>query len=103
MGYFFRTDKENSQKITLPETNNDISLQGDANTPVYKFIDGISKFETVHTDRLHVSILASLMGKDVHLYPGSYFKSRAIYLLSMKNHFKNIHFHESTEFIEAKV
>ena len=102
IGYFFRTDKESSNKITLPDSNNDISLQGDANTPIYKFIDGISKFKIIYTDRLHVSIAACLMGKEVHLYPGSYFKSKAIYLSSLKEYFDNIYFHEDMEFTEIE-
>ena len=97
-GYFFRKDNESANIITLPPSNNDISLQGDENTPIYKFIDAISKFKIIYTDRLHVSIAACLMGKEVHLYPGSYFKSRAIYLSSMKEYFDNIHFHEDMQF-----
>lgn len=97
-GYFFRTDKESSNKINIPENNNDISNTGIHTTPIFDFIDAISKFEIIYTDRLHVSIAGCLMGKEVHLYPGSYFKSRAIYMSSMKEYFKNIYFHEKENF-----
>ncbi len=101
-GYFFRTDKESANKIKLPDSNNDISTKGNHTTPIYAFIDEISKFNVIYTDRLHVSIVACLMGKEVHLYPGSYFKSRAIYLSSLKEHFENIHFHDDMDFEEVK-
>lgn len=101
-GYFFRTDKESSNKIEIPKLNNDISTKGDHNTPIYAFMNEISKFDIIYTDRLHVSIAACLMGKEVHLYPGSYFKSRAIYLSSLKHYFKNIHFHDDMDFKEIE-
>jgi len=100
-GYFFRTDDESSKKIDIPKSNVDISLQGDDNTPVYHFFNAISKYEIIYTDRLHVSIAACLMGKEVHLYPGSYFKSKAIYLSSMKGYFDNIYFHEDMDFTKV--
>jgi exopolysaccharide biosynthesis predicted pyruvyltransferase EpsI len=97
-GYFFRTDIESSKQISLPTSNYDISTTGNHKTPVYRFFDEISKFETIYTDRLHVAIAASLMNKEVHLYAGSYFKSRAIYLSSIKDFFPNTHFHDEFDF-----
>lgn len=96
-GYFFRTDKESSNKITIPDSNNDISSKGDHLTPINIFIDAISKFNVIYTDRLHVAIGASLLGKEVHLYPGAYFKNKAVYLSSLKDYYKNIHFHDDKE------
>lgn len=94
VGYFFRTDGESSNKIPLPSSNVDISRFGDVFTDVDGFFQGINEFSIIHTDRLHVSIAACLLGKEVHLYPGSYFKNMAIYLSSMRNYFDNVYFHK---------
>lgn len=94
VGYFFRTDQESANKIELPSDNNDISLKGNHLSDVTRFFDAVNQVSIVHTDRLHVSIAGCLLGKEVHLYPGSYFKSRAVYMSSMKAYFDNIHFHD---------
>ncbi|MDD5159198.1 MAG: polysaccharide pyruvyl transferase family protein [Sulfuricurvum sp.] len=96
-GYFFRTDKESAGMIEIPMSNNDISSKGNHNTPIYSFFDETSQFSIIMTDRLHVAIAASLMGKEVHLYAGSYFKNRAVYLSTLKKYFPNVHFHEKTD------
>lgn len=94
IGYFFRTDVETSNKIKLPENNRDLSLEGTDNSDIYPFLAAISEYETIYTDRLHIAIAAALMGREVHLYPGSYFKIKAIYESSIKDYFDNVHFHE---------
>lgn len=93
-GYFFRTDVETSNKIELPQCNRDLSLEGTDNSDIYPFLAAISEYETIYTDRLHIAIAAALMGREVHLYPGSYFKIKAIYESSIKDYFKNVHYHE---------
>ncbi len=96
-GYFFRTDKESANQINFPLRNHDISLDGNHFSDISSFFESIDKFSTIYTDRLHVSIAAALLGKKVHLYPGSYFKNRAVYLSSLKDYFDNIIFHEDFE------
>ncbi|REK15786.1 MAG: hypothetical protein DWQ37_08180 [Planctomycetota bacterium] len=96
-GSFFRTDAESSRRRPIPPDNNDISLRGDHLAEIGGFVQALEPFASIHTDRLHVAILGCLLDKDVHLYPGSYFKSRAVYLSSMKDHFANITFHENDE------
>lgn len=93
-GYFFRTDVESAGQISIPAENRDISLEGKYLSDVTLFFKTINQFSVIHTDRLHVSIAAALLKKEVHLYPGSYFKNKAVYLSSMKEHFKNVMFHE---------
>jgi exopolysaccharide biosynthesis predicted pyruvyltransferase EpsI len=44
----------------------------------------IDRFETIRTDRLHVAIAGAVLGKAVVLYPGSYFKNRAVYDFSLR-------------------
>lgn len=96
-GYFFRYDEESAQKIKIPNNNNDLSMKGDHLSDVSLFFEEINKFSTVHTDRLHISIAASLLGKEVHLYQGAYFKNQAVYKSSLKDNFKNVTFHEEFE------
>lgn len=98
VGYYFRTDQESANKIDIPRGNNDISAKGNHCSDVTRFFEEINKVSIVHTDRLHVSIAACLLEKEVHLYPNSYFKNRAVYMSSMKNHFNNVHFHDECTF-----
>lgn len=92
-GYFFRRDRESAGRIVIPAANNDLSMQGDHCSDVSPFFDEIGRFAVIHTDRLHVAIAACLLEREVHLYPGAYFKNRAVYLASMQAHFPNAHFH----------
>lgn len=96
-GYFFRSDAESANRIRIPSCNNDIGLKGNHLSEVSPFFDEIDRFAVVCTDRLHVAIAACLLKKEVHLYPGSYFKNRAVYLSSMKDHFEGVHFHEEPD------
>ncbi len=93
-GFFFRQDKETSGRIPIPPGNLDISAQGNHLTPVRPFFEAIDRYREVHTDRLHVAIAGCILKKEVHLYPGSYFKNKAVYLSSMQGVYENIHFHD---------
>ena len=86
-GYFFRTDAESAGEIELPEANRDVSSEHDYQYPVEKFFDALSEFEVIHTDRLHVAIASCLLGKEVKLYPGRYFKNEALFHSSMQGLF----------------
>jgi len=94
-GYFFRTDRESANKIDIPESNNDLSLKGRFLTKPHKFFEEINKFKKIYTDRLHVSIAACLLEKEVHLYPGGYFKNFDLCRSSMENCFHNVYFHKN--------
>jgi exopolysaccharide biosynthesis predicted pyruvyltransferase EpsI len=93
-GYFFRRDLESAKKIKIPSGNNDISLKGNHLSDVYPFFDEISRFAVIYTDRLHVAIAACLLEKEVHFYPGAYFKQWAVYMSSIKHYFDNVYFHD---------
>jgi len=97
-GYFFRTDAESANKIKIPAGNNDISHKGKSRSEAAPFFDEINRFAVIYTDRLHVAIAACLLKKEIHLYPNSYFKNRAVYLSSMKDYFENVYFHEEFDF-----
>ena len=88
----FRLDNE-SILHTLPESNNDISYNGYADKPLKELIDILQKYEQVNTDRLHIAICATLLGKHVKLYPNSYYKNKAVFDYSLKG-FSNVSFIE---------
>lgn len=95
-GYFFRTDREkNASRGAIPIGNLDISNKGKHDTDVSGLFEHLNRYATIYTDRLHVAIAGCLLGKTVHLYPNAYFKIRAIYLSSMKDHFQNLVFHDA--------
>lgn len=89
----FRLDKE-SKLQTLPDLNKDISLKGYATKPLDEFIAIISPYQQINTDRLHVAICATLLGKQVKFYSNSYYKNKAVFDYSLKK-YSNIEFIES--------
>lgn len=88
----FRSDKESILQ-TLPRLNSDISYNGYATKPLNELIDVLKKYEQVNTDRLHIAICATLLGKQVKLFPNSYYKNKAVFDYSLKK-FPNISFVE---------
>lgn len=95
VGHFIRGDVEKVEGMAVPEGNRDISAEGTESAPMAPFLDAIARFETIHTNRLHVAIAAGLMGRRVHLYANSYFKNRAIYDASLRQRFPNLTFHST--------
>lgn len=88
----FRLDKESILR-TLPEPNNDLSHKGYATKPLNELINVLQKYAKVNTDRLHVGICATLLGKQVRLFPNSYYKNKAVFDYSLQR-FQNITFVE---------
>jgi exopolysaccharide biosynthesis predicted pyruvyltransferase EpsI len=86
VGYFFRTDKE-SARHEVPRGNVDISLWGETYDDTQPFIDAVNAVREVHTDRLHVAIVACMLEKRVNFYPGNYWKNEAAYNASMKGRY----------------
>jgi len=86
----FRQDKE-SVLDTVPNTNNDLSYNGYATKPLDELINFLKQFEEINTDRLHIAICATLLGKKVGLFPNSYYKNKAVFDYSLKK-FPNISF-----------
>ena len=88
--FAFRQDVE-SIYTQLPSTNRDLSKEGYAMSPIDDFVQVISSHKTIHTDRLHIAIVATMLDKDVYLYPNSYFKNNAVFKNSLSR-FANIKF-----------
>ena len=83
----FRTDTEKTS-IKMPYNNVDISLTLMDNKKNIKemaisMIEYISEYDTINTNRLHVAIVSSLLGKNVNFYKNSYYKNKAIYEYSL--------------------
>jgi len=101
----FRLDIEKTD-IIIPPDNIDISreINYDAmmsneilvNKSVADIFNLISKFDQINTNRLHISIAAALLGKQVNFYPNSYWKNEAIYDHSIAKKFKNVTFHRNS-------
>lgn len=111
IAYCFRIDKEKTN-IAIPNNNKDISnIFTKINDHYYKItsdigiislvcnniFEYISNYQEIHTNRLHVSIAASLLEKKCYLYPNSYYKNKAIYDFSIKNKFLNTSFIEQPQ------
>lgn len=93
VGYFLREDVERVVDAPRPPDNRDISREGRHDTPIDSFFQAVGEAETLHTDRLHVAIAGALLEREVHFYPGIYFKNEAVYRSSLEPHFPNVRFH----------
>ena len=102
VGSFFRTGPERLGNLTIPPDNRDISREGNERHDVAPFFAAIARHAVVHTNRLHVGIAACLLGRELHFYPGSYFKNKAAYVSSIKGRYPGAHFH-SFEELKARV
>ncbi|MEO8804599.1 MAG: polysaccharide pyruvyl transferase family protein [Burkholderiaceae bacterium] len=98
--FAFRTDVERAERAATPAAtaNIDVSVEfvSDNMTPrlaleaTWRMLGFLDRYTTVHTDRLHVSILSALLGKRVLLHDNSYGKNSAIYDHSMRTNFPNV-------------
>ena len=88
----FRTDAE-SLSGSLPPGN--IDLAHVWNGPIWQSRESclgpiraaaniISGFETVNTDRLHMTVLSAMVGCTVNMYIGNYYKNQAVYDYSLR-------------------
>jgi exopolysaccharide biosynthesis predicted pyruvyltransferase EpsI len=95
----FRLDDESARVFDMPTDNLDISLSWNgelwhrpdfAKNVTHSLACYLSTFETVKTDRLHIAILAGIMGKKVVLYPNNYYKIKAVFEYSIKEALDNV-------------
>jgi len=94
----FRCDVEKTE-VQLPKDNIDVSTMINytcsmtephlVNQTTADFFKFLSFYKTINTNRLHVGIAATLLGKNVNFHPNSYYKNEAVYERSLK-HFPNI-------------
>jgi len=95
VGNFLREDAERLVDAPRLPDNRDLSREGRHETPVDAFFEAVGEVEIVHTDRLHVAIAGALLEREVHFYPGSYFKNQAVYRSSLEPHFPSVQFHRT--------
>lgn len=90
LGLFFRVDNEARPHgfADLPG-NHDLSAHGSERSDPSAFLRHLDDYEIVATDRLHVAIGAAILGKQVAIATGNYFKIRAIYDSSVAPYFAN--------------
>lgn len=83
-GNFFRDDKEQHPDAKLPADNLDLSLQAKHLQPALPFFQILAPYRKIYTDRMHIAIAGSMLGREVALYPGSYFKSTDVFRSSIE-------------------
>ena len=93
-GYFMRTDRERPTEQKIPAGNVDLPYQGREFTSATKLFRKVGKYKVVHTNRLHIAVAGTLLGRDVRLYGNDYFKNRAIYESSIKPNFPKVKYAE---------
>ncbi|NLV12636.1 polysaccharide pyruvyl transferase family protein [Haloarcula argentinensis] len=88
----FRNDRESvvsQTEIRKLEASADNTISKDISdkysTSFPEFISTVEYANTVYTDRLHVSVLSTILGTNVELYENSYYKNRGVYKYSMSD------------------
>jgi len=94
----FRGDKERSPDAHSTEPSVDISMLGNSYHGVRPFFQILSRFDVIHTDRLHVAIAGSMLGKRAVLMPGNYAKARDVWSSSLEPNFANAKFKEWADY-----
>jgi exopolysaccharide biosynthesis predicted pyruvyltransferase EpsI len=100
----FRTDIEKTV-LSLPSGNFDISqgfaaddmLPSSSLHATYWMMAFIDRFSVVRTNRLHVAIMAAMLGKELHLYDNSYGKVRDVFVHSLRARFPNVRWEGSAD------
>ncbi len=93
----FRGDREKTN-TAIPYPNIDASQvyaidtmsERDSLETTYRLMRFVDGFRTVNTNRLHIAILAAMLGQRVNFYPNSYGKNLAVYEHSMAGRFENV-------------
>ena len=85
----FRLDCEKTG-VQIPSDNIDLSTVCATDSIVNsskKMFEAVSRASVVNTNRLHVAIAASLLGKNTNFFPNSYYKNKAVFEFSIDNCF----------------
>jgi len=90
-----RQDLEKNRDWNLGNNVVDLSAGGN-HTNFMNLLNEIKKYKIVVTDRAHVSIVATMLKKEVHILPNNYHKVKGIYEYSLKDK-PNIHFYENVD------
>ncbi len=88
-GEFFRNDALSLRAAA----NTDLSALGDQRSPLQPFIEAVARFEEIHTDRVHIAIVACLLGRRCHVYPTTTTMLADLFASSIAPHFPEAVFH----------
>ena len=91
IGEFFRNDRLSS--APRADSAADLSSHGDERSPLQPFLEEIARYEEVHTDRVHVAIVACLMGRRCHVWPTATPLLADLFASSIAPHFPDAIFH----------
>ena len=85
--YALRLDKEKNEKVLNLFKDKKINDVSKGNyTEWEELLKDISEYNEIHTNRAHVSIAATLLGKKTFVYPSNYFKQLEIYKYSLSQY-----------------
>lgn len=95
----FRQDAE-AAGWSIPRYNLDLSWvfasrdarydEADAARSARALVSYVDRFDVIRTDRMHVGIVGALLGKEVHLHVGAYYKIEAVYRTSIAGRFPRV-------------
>jgi exopolysaccharide biosynthesis predicted pyruvyltransferase EpsI len=103
IGYFLRTDRESLHQLGGVAGNFDISRVGDELSDVRQFFVELSRFKTIVTDRLHVSIAGGLLKRDTFLLAGAYWKNASVHESSLKSLCPSVRFATTAKDLPATI
>lgn len=86
-----RNDREGLGYADRFELNLDFSMLGDGDyKSVYPLFNILSNFKVISTDRLHLGIVGAMLGMQVNLVPGNYFKVKDIWKSTLCDNYSNV-------------
>jgi len=113
VGHMFRVDSEQTD-VSLPDDNHDwehelpgVAVVKDADREFYKrhiqnvahrLFKKVASASEVWTNRFHVCIAASMLGRAAHCLPNSYWKNEAMFNFSINGQFPDAHFENAAAF-----
>jgi len=108
-GYMFRTDKEKTS-VALPPGNKDWSnkfpgvhfkhaakFMAQSTKASNMLLRKIAEYRVIFTNRLHLCIGGSMIGRESHCEVNNYFKLEAIYNYSIRDVYPKTHLHQVGE------
>lgn len=87
---FFPDDGKNEDVSIIYRKLFSPRIANESNISCRLFLKYIMIHKTVKTNRLHVAIAAALLGKDVLLYPNTYYKNEEVFDYSLKGRFVKV-------------
>lgn len=95
----FRTDVEGKNTPTMIDSvdlseifSSESMARPFASCTINSLANFIDRADIVRTDRLHIAILSSMLGKQVEMHDNSYGKNKLVYEYSLASRFPNITF-----------